>query len=53
MPVEAGCSGFLSYLNKAYGTMGITGSSRRRAISSNIETAERASRLFWLKRGEM
>ncbi len=53
MPVEVGCQGFASYsLNKAYGTLGITGSSRRRAISSNVEAAERASRWLWLKRGE-
>lgn len=53
MPVEVGSRGFASHsLNKAYGTLGITGVNRRRAIGNNVEAAEKASRWLWLKRGE-
>ncbi|XP_059199347.1 uncharacterized protein LOC131979398 [Centropristis striata] len=53
MPVEVGCRGFASHsLSKAYGTLGITGVNRRRAIGNNVEAAEKASRWLWLKRGE-
>lgn len=44
MPVEVGCRGFANYsLSKAYGTLGITGENRRRAIGRNVEAAEKAS----------
>lgn len=43
MPVEVGTQ---------YGTLGITGANRRRALSNNVEAAEKASRWLWLKRGE-
>lgn len=53
VPVEVGCRGFASYsLSKAYGTLGTTGENRRRALSNNVEAAEKASRWLWLKRGE-
>ncbi len=53
MPVEVGSRGFASHsLSKAYGTLGITGANRRRAIGNNAEAAEKASRWLWLKRGE-
>ncbi len=53
MPVEVGSRGFASHsLSKAYGTLGITGANRRRAIGNNVEAAEKASRWLWLKRGE-
>ncbi|RXN04375.1 reverse transcriptase [Labeo rohita] len=53
MPVEVGSRGFASHtLSKAYGTLGITGVNRRRAISNNVEAVEKASRWLWLKRGE-
>ncbi len=39
-------------LSKAYGTLGITGANRRRAIGNDVEAAEKASRWLWLKRGE-
>ncbi|KAK0146299.1 hypothetical protein N1851_014401 [Merluccius polli] len=53
MPVEVGSPGFASHsLSKAYGTLGITGANRRRAIGNNVEAAEKASRWLWLKRGE-
>jgi len=39
-------------LSQAYGTLGITGASRSRAISNSVEAAERASRWLWLKRGD-
>jgi len=39
----SGLSGFASYsLSKAYGTLGITGASRRGAMSINVEAAEKA-----------
>lgn len=38
-------------LSMAYTTLGITGLSRRRAISSNSEAAEKASKWLYLKRG--
>jgi len=51
MPVEVGSRGLTGHsLSKAYGTLGMTGASRRRAISNSVEAAERASRWFWLKR---
>ena len=41
MPVEVGSRGFVSHsLSKA---LGITGANRRRAISNNVEAAEKAS----------
>ena len=53
MPVEVGSLGFASYsLSKAYGTLGITGANRKRAINNNAEAAEKTSRWLWLKRGE-
>ena len=45
MPVEVGSRGFASHsLSKAYGTLGIAGANRRRAMSNNVEAAEKASR---------
>ncbi len=53
MPVEVGSRGFASHsLSKAYGTLGITGANRRRAIGNTVEAAEKAFRWLWLKRGE-
>lgn len=52
-PVEVGCRGFAAQsLVKAFGTLGIIGERRRRAIRSATDAAERASRWLWLKRGE-
>ena len=53
MPIEVGCRGFSGQsLYRAYNTLGINGAKRRRAISNTIEAAERASRWFWIKRGD-
>lgn len=53
MPVEVGSQGVAGhFLSKAYGTLGITGARRRRAINNNIEVVDRASRWLWLKRGD-
>lgn len=48
MPVEEVCRRFAgNSLRKAYGTLGITGASWRRAISNSMEAAERA----WRQKG--
>lgn len=53
MPVEVGGGGSTNHsLHKAYETLGVTGASRRRAISNHVEAAEKASRWLRLKRGE-
>lgn len=42
MPVEVGSWGFTSNsLNKAYGTLGVTGAKTRSATSNNAEAAEK------------
>ncbi len=47
MPVEVGSQGFASHsLSKAYGTLSVTGPSRRQAVNNNM--AEKASRWLWL-----
>ena len=53
MPVEVGSQGFVMHsLSKTYGTLGIKGANRSRAINNNVEAAEKASRWLWLRRGE-
>jgi len=47
-----GQPGMCRPLSKAYGTLGITGASRRRTIKNSVEAAERASRWLWLKMGD-
>ena len=53
MPIEVGCRGFAGQsFYRADNTLGINGAKRRRAISSTIEAAEKASRYLWIKRGD-
>lgn len=49
VPVEVGCWGFAECpLATAYRELGIEGESKRTAIHSTTEAAERASRRLWL-----
>lgn len=54
MPVRVGCIGFAGQsLYRAYTALGITGEQRRRAIHTNTEAAEKASRWLWIKRVDL
>lgn len=53
MPVEVGCRGFAGQsLWRAFRQLGITGMTRKRAVSEVCREAEKASRWVWLKRDE-
>lgn len=52
MPIEVGCRGFVGRsLYKAFTALGITGTTRSRAIKNITDAAEKASRWLWIRRG--
>ncbi len=53
MSTEVGCRGFArQLLYKASIALGSTGMEKRGAIRNTTEVAEKASRWFWIRRGE-
>ncbi len=53
-PIEVGWRGFAGRsLCKVYTLLGITGATKRKAIKSTMEAAERASRWLWIRRSDL
>lgn len=53
-PVEVGCRGFAGQsLCRTYNMLGISRTSRRRAIKLATDAVEVASKWLWIRRGEL
>lgn len=53
-PIEVGCRGFAGRsLCKVLTLLGITGAENKKAIKTNMEAAERASRWLWIRRRDL
>ena len=53
LPVEVGCRGFAGQsLTRALKLLGVRGLRLRTVVRNILETAEKASRWLWFKRGE-
>ena len=54
VPLEVGCRGIAARSRcKANSLLGITGARKRKASKNTTETAEKAFRLLWIKRGDL